>query len=87
MGQSHGFIYWIVIGLLAGILAKALTPGTAKEPKGCLMTILLGVAGSVVVGFVMRNFLGGGSGSFMATLVGATIGAIVLILVARKLWV
>ncbi|HEY0866473.1 MAG TPA: GlsB/YeaQ/YmgE family stress response membrane protein [Fimbriimonas sp.] len=79
-------VYLIVIGLLAGIIAKALTPGTAKEPKGCLMTMALGIAGSLLVGFIVRTFLGGGAGGFVPTLVGATIGAILLILLMRKFW-
>jgi uncharacterized membrane protein YeaQ/YmgE (transglycosylase-associated protein family) len=79
-------IYWIVIGLLAGILAKALTPGTSREPKGCLMTILLGIAGSVIVGLIMDVMFGGGRGGFIPTLIGATIGAMLLIFLARKLW-
>jgi uncharacterized membrane protein YeaQ/YmgE (transglycosylase-associated protein family) len=78
-------VWWIIIGFLAGVLAKAITPGTDKEPKGCLMTILLGVAGSLIVGFAVR-MLGGGGGGFVATLVGATLGAIALIFLMRKFW-
>ena len=79
-------IWWIVIGLLAGILAKALTPGTEKEPKGCFVTMLLGIAGSLLVGFAMSLLGLDGQGGFIATLVGATIGAILLIFLMRKFW-
>jgi uncharacterized membrane protein YeaQ/YmgE (transglycosylase-associated protein family) len=79
-------LYWIIIGLIAGVLAKALTPGTSKEPKGCLMTMALGIAGSVLVGFIVNTFLGGGAGGFIPTLIGATIGAVLLILLMRKFW-
>ncbi len=86
MGSQHGFIYWIIIGLLAGGLAKMITPGTDREPKGCITTMLLGIGGSILVGYIMRHFLGGGSGNFVATLIGATIGAVSLIWAARKFW-
>jgi uncharacterized membrane protein YeaQ/YmgE (transglycosylase-associated protein family) len=79
-------LYWIVIGLVAGVLAKAITPGTSKEPKGCLMTMVLGIAGSLLVGFIVNTFMGGGNGGLIPSIVGATIGAIVLILLARKFW-
>lgn len=77
---------WIIIGLLAGVLAKALTPGTDREPKGCLMTILLGVAGSLIVGFAMRLLGMQGAGGFIPTLFGATLGAIALIYLMRRFW-
>ncbi len=79
-------LYYIIIGLIAGILAKALMPGSSKEPKGCIMTILLGIAGAVIMGFIADMFLGGGQGNFIASLIGATIGAMILIFLARKLW-
>ena len=83
----HGLIWWVIVGLIAGVLAKALTPGSDKEPKGCIMTILLGIAGSVIVGFLMELVLGGNTrGGMIGTIVGATIGAILLILGLRKFW-
>jgi uncharacterized membrane protein YeaQ/YmgE (transglycosylase-associated protein family) len=62
-------------------------PGSAKEPKGCLMTIVLGVIGSLIVGFIMHTLLGDRTqGGFVATLVGATLGAMLLIFAMRKFW-
>jgi uncharacterized membrane protein YeaQ/YmgE (transglycosylase-associated protein family) len=84
--MEHGFIWWIVIGAIAGILAKAIMPGDKGEPKGCILTIILGIAGSVLVGFIMDRFLGGGSGNFIGTIIGATIGALVLIFIFKKVW-
>ena len=82
-----GLIWWIIVGLVAGVLAKALTPGTNREPQGCLMTIGLGIAGSLVVGFLMQVILGSsGGGGLIGSIVGATIGAMLLIYLARKLW-
>lgn len=84
---SHGWLWWILVGLVAGILAKMLMPGTKKEPSGCILTILLGIAGSVLVGFIMRTFLNTpGSGGLLGSIVGATIGAMLLIFIFRKLW-
>ena len=84
---SHGWLWWILVGLVAGILAKMLMPGNKKEPSGCIMTIVLGIAGSVIVGFVMRTFLNTpGGGGLLGSIVGATIGAMLLIFIFRKLW-
>ncbi len=79
-------IWWILIGFLAGILAKALMPGSSKEPKGCLMTIGLGILGSVIVGFTMDALGFQRNGGLVPTLVGATIGACLLIFLFRKFW-
>lgn len=84
---SHGWLWWILVGLVAGILAKMLMPGNKKEPSGCILTILLGIAGSVLVGFLMRTFLNTpGSGGLLGSIVGATIGAMLLIFIFRRLW-
>lgn len=79
-------LWWILIGLLAGILAKALMPGSNKEPKGCLMTMALGIVGSVLVGFLMDMLGFRRDGGLIPTLVGATIGACLLIFLFRKFW-
>lgn len=77
-------LYWIMIGFFAGVLAKALVKGEKHEPKGCLMTIVLGICGSVAMGFIMRLLGFQGQGGLIPTLVGATIGAVGLILLLRK---
>ncbi len=46
---------WLVflsVGFIAGVIAKAITPGTKEEPTGWLLTLLLGIAGAFVGGFV-----------------------------------
>lgn len=83
MGDIIG---WIIVGFVAGILAKAFSPGEHKEPKGCVPTILLGIAGSLVTGFLMRLIGWQGSGGTIATIVGATIGACLLLWALRKYW-
>ena len=47
-----GILSWIVFGLIAGIIAKLLMPG--RDPGGCIITMLLGVAGAIVGGFLYR---------------------------------
>ncbi|QAY76164.1 GlsB/YeaQ/YmgE family stress response membrane protein [Sphingosinicella sp. BN140058] len=78
---DYGFIGWIIIGAIAGIIAKAVVPG--REPGGCIVTILLGVAGALVAGF-LGNALGwyrpGEGAGFIAAIVGA-----ILILFVWKL--
>jgi len=82
-----GTIFWyIIVGAVAGVLAKLIMPGDKGEPKGCLLTILLGIAGSVIVGLIMDAFFGGGGGGLVGSIIGATIGAIVLIAVFKKFW-
>lgn len=80
-------IYLIIVGLAAGVLAKAIVPGERGEPKGCLYTVALGIGGSMVVGFILHDVLGWHTGGqFIGTIIGATLGAVLLILVFRKLW-
>ena len=76
-------IGWIVFGLIAGIIAKAIMPG--KDPGGLVITILLGIAGSLVGGFIGERLLysaGDGPGRIMS-LVFAVIGAVILLALYR----
>ena len=47
-----GIIAWIILGLLAGLIAKALLPG--EDPGGIIITTLLGVAGALIGGFIVK---------------------------------
>jgi uncharacterized membrane protein YeaQ/YmgE (transglycosylase-associated protein family) len=80
MLDAYGFLGWILIGLLAGALAKWIMPG--KNPGGCLVTVLLGIAGALLAGFV-GNAVGwysqGQAGGFIA----ATLGALVILWLYR----
>ncbi len=51
-----GFIWWIVIGLVAGLLARLMMPG--DQPMGWIVTIVLGLIGSVVGGFISSAIFG-----------------------------
>jgi len=70
--ENYGILGWIVIGLLAGGLAKLLMPG--RDPGGCIVTILLGIAGALVAGFLGRAvgwYQPGDGAGFIAAVVGA----------------
>jgi uncharacterized membrane protein YeaQ/YmgE (transglycosylase-associated protein family) len=75
-----GVLAWIVLGLAAGAIAKLIMPGDQRG--GCLMTILLGVAGALIGGFIGRTLGYGGVETFSwASLLWAVIGSFVLLLV------
>ena len=77
-----GIIAWIVVGLIAGVLAKLIMPG--DDPGGFIVTILLGIVGAFVGGFVV-NLLGGAgvSGFNLWSILVATLGAIILLAIYR----
>jgi uncharacterized membrane protein YeaQ/YmgE (transglycosylase-associated protein family) len=75
-----GILTWIVLGLVAGILAKFLMPG--QGPGGLVITILLGIAGAFVGGYIGSHFLGWGDVTgFDLRSVALAVGGAVLLLV------
>jgi uncharacterized membrane protein YeaQ/YmgE (transglycosylase-associated protein family) len=74
-----GIIAWIVVGLIAGVVAKAVTPGGG--PGGIILTILLGIGGAIVGGFLAAALgFGDGVAQFdVGTILVAIVGAIVLL--------
>ena len=79
MMENYGILAWIVIGGLA----KLLMPG--KDPGGCIVTILLGVAGALLAGFLGRMVGWYGPEDQGAGFVAAVIGAFILLLLYRVL--
>jgi uncharacterized membrane protein YeaQ/YmgE (transglycosylase-associated protein family) len=73
-------LYTILIGLVAGVVAKFLTPG--RDPGGWIITILLGIAGSYVGTFLGRS-IGHYQEGQTAGFIASVIGAIVLLLIYR----
>jgi uncharacterized membrane protein YeaQ/YmgE (transglycosylase-associated protein family) len=73
-------IFWIIVGLIAGALAKFIMPG--DDPGNFIITILLGIAGAIVGGF-LASLIGIGGGGFIWTTIIATIGAIILLAIYR----
>jgi uncharacterized membrane protein YeaQ/YmgE (transglycosylase-associated protein family) len=75
------FIGWILFGLVIGAIAKFLMPG--RDPGGWIVTILLGIAGSFVGGFLAQAILGRDTKT--AGWIGSIIGAMVLLFVYRMI--
>jgi uncharacterized membrane protein YeaQ/YmgE (transglycosylase-associated protein family) len=80
------WLAWILLGLIAGTLAKWILPG--RDPSGCIFTIFLGITGSLVGGLI-GAYLGWGGvsqGSLDLRSIGiATLGAVVLLVLGRLL--
>ncbi|MHA7834994.1 GlsB/YeaQ/YmgE family stress response membrane protein [Algiphilus sp.] len=77
-----GIISWIVLGLIAGALAKWIMPG--KDPGGFIVTILIGIAGAFVGGFVGSLVgLGTVGGLSLGSIVTAIVGALILLFAYR----
>lgn len=78
--ESYGVLAWIVIGGLAGAVAKLLMPG--KDPGGCIITILLGIAGALLAGFIGRA-VGWYEPNEGAGFIAAIVGAFLILLIYR----
>ena len=74
-----GIIWTVLIGFIAGVLAKLITPGS-NEPGGFILTTLLGIVGAFLATFVGQA-LGWYEAGEGAGLIGATVGAIVVLLI------
>lgn len=77
--SSRGFLAWIVIGLLAGWIAGHLTRGRGF---GCLLNVILGLIGAIIGGWIFMR-LGIVAFGFLGSLAAATVGAVVLVAIAR----
>ncbi|MGW2212028.1 GlsB/YeaQ/YmgE family stress response membrane protein [Streptomyces sp. NPDC001781] len=79
-----GIIAWILIGLIAGFIAKAIMPG--KDPGGVIITILIGIAGGLLGGFLGKVIFGVDSidGFFeLSTWIAAVVGSLILLVLYR----
>ena len=74
------YIWAIVIGFIAGVLAKFLMPGDTHEPSGFILTTLLGIVGAFVATY-LGQALGWYGADEGAGLIGATVGAVIVLLV------
>jgi uncharacterized membrane protein YeaQ/YmgE (transglycosylase-associated protein family) len=83
--ENYGIIAWIVIGGIAGAIAKMLMPG--RDPGGCIITVLLGIAGAVLAGWIGHAIgwykMGEGAG-FIAAVIGALILLVLYRLIAGR---
>lgn len=76
-----GLIYWLLIGLAAGALAKLVTP--QNETGGWISSLVIGIIGSFVGGFVGR-LVGIQSSGLLGSLIIATVGAIIVLFIYHK---
>jgi uncharacterized membrane protein YeaQ/YmgE (transglycosylase-associated protein family) len=77
-----GILSWIVVGLIAGLLAKLILPG--DNPGGLIVTTVIGMVGAVVGGFVIGILGGAGATGFNVwSILVATLGAVILLFVYR----
>ena len=74
-----GILWTVLIGFIAGVLAKLITPGD-NEPSGFILTTILGIVGAFVASF-LGQALGWYNAGEGAGLIGATVGAIIVLLV------
>ena len=78
-----GIIAWLVLGLIAGLLAKLIMPG--QDPGGIIITILLGIAGALVGGFVGTQLGFGDITGFDLRSLALAVGGSVLLLALYRL--
>jgi uncharacterized membrane protein YeaQ/YmgE (transglycosylase-associated protein family) len=77
-------LFWIVVGLIAGALAKFVMPG--DDPGGIIVTIIIGIVGAVLGGWLLGLLgIGGGAGSggWIFSIIAGVIGAVILLAIYR----
>lgn len=77
---DYSWLWWIIIGALAGGIAKFIMPG--RDPGGCLITIALGIGGAALAGFLGTK-LGWYDNNEGAGFLGAIVGALLILFVYR----
>lgn len=79
-----GILTWIILGLVAGLIAKFVMPG--NDPGGLIVTILVGIAGAVIGGFIASVVgLGAVDGFNISSIIIAAVGAFALLFALRML--
>jgi uncharacterized membrane protein YeaQ/YmgE (transglycosylase-associated protein family) len=77
-------LFWIIVGLIAGALAKFVLPG--DDPGGTIVTIIIGIVGAVLGGWLLSLVgIGGGAGSggWIFSIIAGVIGAVILLAIYR----
>ena len=77
-------LFWIIVGLIAGALAKFVLPG--DDPGGIIVTIIIGIVGAVLGGWLLSLLgIGGGAGSggWIFSIIAGVIGAVILLAIYR----
>lgn len=82
--ELEGLLWWAFFGLVAGIIAKLLMPG--RDPGGCIITMVIGIAGALLGGYLATLLGFGGIEAFdLRSLLIAVLGSIVLLAIFRAL--
>lgn len=78
-----GILTWILVGLVAGVLAKIAMPG--PDPGGIILTIVVGILGAIIGGLIINNLLGGPAvtGFNLPSILVATLGSFILLALYR----
>ena len=77
-------LFWVIVGLIAGALAKLIMPG--DDPGGIIVTIIIGIVGAVIGGWLLSLLgigAGAGSGGFIFSIIAGIIGAVILLAIYR----
>ncbi len=76
-------LFWIIVGLIAGALAKFAMPG--DDPGGIIVTIIIGIVGAVLGGWLLSllGIGGAGSGGWIFSIIAGVIGAVILLAIYR----
>ena len=77
-------LFWIIVGLIAGALAKLIMPG--DDPGGIIVTIIIGIVGAVIGGWLLSLLgigAGAGSGGFISSIIAGIVGAVILLAIYR----
>ena len=77
-------LFWVVVGLIAGALAKFVMPG--DDPGGIIVTIIIGIVGAILGGWLLSLIgIGGGAGTggFIFSIISGAIGAVILLAIYR----
>jgi uncharacterized membrane protein YeaQ/YmgE (transglycosylase-associated protein family) len=82
-------IMWLVVGFLAGLLAKAVVPGASQKPGGFWGTALLGIVGAIVGGAIYY-LVSGGNTNFrthfdIPSILWAALGAVIVVFIERAI--
>ena len=77
-------LFWVIVGLIAGALAKFVMPG--DDPGGIIVTIIIGIVGAILGGWLLSLIgIGGGAGTggFIFSIISGAIGAVILLAIYR----
>lgn len=79
-----GFLAWIILGLIAGAIAKLIHPG--PDPGGWIASLVIGIIGAVVGGFLFNLIgMGGATGVNLWSIIVAVVGAVICLAIYRRL--